>query len=781
MGKAAPLVQVPAHLLDYRGGLAFDQNMRRALAPPPDWLVWQWADERRKLSRKHAKRAGRWRTDVVPFMREPMAFLSARSQVQRIDLMKGAQVSGTETANNWVGYTVELDPTSMLYVSPSLTVTKRTSARIQAMIDEDPEGLGKKILPSRQRDAKNSQFEKHFPNGALYFATAKSAAGLRSTAVERLVLDELEAYPRDVEDEGSTEDVAEARGDTFGDTFKTLAISTPGIDQTSLIKPAHDRGDQRLYMMPCPHCGRLINFRKENLAWDSGKPHTAHYVCQACNRKVEQRHKKTMLPAGIWIPKFLREDPEAMARIEAGDRSQLDEHNATVRRVSYHLPSLYSPLGWLSWAKIAERWEAAEGLPAKMKVIVNTVFGETWVEAGDAPAWESVYARREQGYVMRQVPRDVVFLAAGADPGIDHVVISVWGYGRKRRRFLVDHFRIDGDIHDPETWAQVATARRRLYLHPSGAALPIRMFGVDRNYHPDVVDPWVQEQGDAGVVAVLGRDYLDQFFRWSRRKDKATADTTALTSKARFDYLIVGASYGKLDLYGNLNLRLVEGKERPAGWIALPKDVTPDFCKELVSERLTYDEKKGRRAKGKWVGVGSTRHEALDTAVYPRALASVIGIDRWSDADWEREERRLADAAEAARDLREDKAREFGVPVDEVPWSQVFANLVLPGDRDEEVTMPEEQEEAAPVVRRIDVSAKARAEQVERREIEAAPAPDLLPERKPPEDPADPRYAGVKTGWSRGRKAAPQAGVVGCRADLKGLLAPEARELDHGY
>ncbi|MCP1539743.1 hypothetical protein J2W79_004800 [Methylorubrum extorquens] len=56
--RPGPLVQIPARLLDYRGGLSFDQNMRRSLAPPPDWLVWQWADERRKLSRKHAKRAG---------------------------------------------------------------------------------------------------------------------------------------------------------------------------------------------------------------------------------------------------------------------------------------------------------------------------------------------------------------------------------------------------------------------------------------------------------------------------------------------------------------------------------------------------------------------------------------------------------------------------------------------------------------------------------------------------------------------------------------------------
>ncbi len=385
MPNHQPLVQVSPRLLDYRGGLAFDMNLRKALAPPPDWLVWQWADKKRKLNRKHAKRAGQWSTDVVPFTREIMAMMSARSQVQRLDFMKGAQVSGTETLNNVVGYTIDHAPTSILYVSPSLTVSKRTSARIQAMVDDDPEGLGKKILPSRKRDAKNSQFEKHFPNGALYFATAKSAANLRSTAVEILLLDEFEAYPRDVEEEGSTEDVAEARGDSMGDTFKCVAVSTPAVDQTSQIKPAYLKGDQRFYFMRCPHpeCSRLIYFRKENLAWTAGQPETAHYVCQACDRKIEPRHKTRMMAAGIWIPKFIRENPEAMARIEAGDTTELDAHNAVVLRVSYHLPSLYSPIGWLSWAKIAKRWEEAEGVPPKMKVLINTVFGETYVEAGE--------------------------------------------------------------------------------------------------------------------------------------------------------------------------------------------------------------------------------------------------------------------------------------------------------------------------------------------------------------------------------------------------------------
>nr|WP_129545708.1 terminase gpA endonuclease subunit [Methylorubrum zatmanii] len=83
------------------------------------------------------------------------------------------------------------------------------------------------------------------------------------------------------------------------------------------------------------------------------------------------------MAGGVWIPKALRESPEAMARINAGDRSELDAFNAKSLFRSYHLPSFYSPVGWLAWSKIMLLWEQAEGVAHKMKAVVNTIFGDT--------------------------------------------------------------------------------------------------------------------------------------------------------------------------------------------------------------------------------------------------------------------------------------------------------------------------------------------------------------------------------------------------------------------
>lgn len=742
-------IRIDPSLLQYEGGPELDARLSKAMLPPLDLLVSQWADSSRVLSKKHAKEHGDWNTDRVPHAREIMDCFSARSRVQRVAFMKGAQVAGTESGNNVVGYHISSAPAPMLFVSPTLIVTKRTSARIQAMVDDDPDGLGQLILPARQREAKNSQFEKHFPGGALYFATANSASNLRSTAAKILIFDEVDAYPNDVGGEGGVIDVAEARAFTFGDGAKSFLISTPGVDQTSIIKREYLKGDQRLWMMPCPHCNRRIDFHWGQFAWDEGKPATVVYKCEHCQKPIiEGRHKSKMLARGRWIPKALRESPVAMKRMEAGDWSELEAFNEESVNRSYKLPGFYSPVGWLSWAKIIRLWEEAQGDPTKLKAVTNTHFGETWVEQGEAPAWEAVYGRRTGSYVQRQVPRGVVFLTAGADVGQDHVEISVWGWGKRRQRWLIEHIRIDGLKDDPETWEQVSAAVQRRYLHPTGAVLAIRRFLIDRNYHPEVVDPWVESQDRTVVFALRGSDTLDIPVKRSSRKEKGKGGEWG--QGQRFDYLTVGVSVLKLELYGCLNTKLVEGRDYPPGWIWLPGDITTDWSKQLVSERLEYGKTKGGRRKGKWVTIGSARQEALDTAVYARAGAFLVGWDRWSDHDWAREEATLQRAGKALAIEQDLKRREAGARVDTAgPVPSGIEGLML-AEAGALPVEPEPEETEVPVeIRDGD---------------DEVPAKAAAPEQ-------DPNYAGVRKTWgNRGRGATPwssqgsQAGVVGARS-----------------
>jgi phage terminase large subunit GpA-like protein len=61
----------------------------------PLLTVSEWADRYRVLSQRASSEPGRWRTERKPYLMEIMDCLWPSSPVQRVALMKGAQIGGT--------------------------------------------------------------------------------------------------------------------------------------------------------------------------------------------------------------------------------------------------------------------------------------------------------------------------------------------------------------------------------------------------------------------------------------------------------------------------------------------------------------------------------------------------------------------------------------------------------------------------------------------------------------------------------------------------------------
>src|ERR1035441_7516738 len=97
------------------------------LRPDPDKTVSEWADEHRVLGRVSAGEPGLWRTSRAPYLREIMDAMSPSSPYERVVLMKGAQLGGTEALLNMVGYIIHRAPGPAILVEPTLDLGERFS------------------------------------------------------------------------------------------------------------------------------------------------------------------------------------------------------------------------------------------------------------------------------------------------------------------------------------------------------------------------------------------------------------------------------------------------------------------------------------------------------------------------------------------------------------------------------------------------------------------------------------------------------------------------------
>lgn len=603
-------------LIDFDGAADVVRSWSQGVRPDPDLTVSEWADRHRWLSSRASAEPGRYRTARTPYMREIMDALSPANAVQRVVFMKAAQVGATEAGNCFIGFVMHHAPGPMLAVQPTVELAKRNSRqRIDPLIEESPE-LRVRVKPARSRDAGNTMLSKEFAGGILIMTGANSAVGLRSTPARYIFLDEVDAYPASADEEGDPVTLAEARSLTFAHRRKVFLVSTPTIRGLSRIEREYEASDQRRFFVPCPHCGHEQWLKFERLRWETGRPETAAYHCEGCDRAIAEHHKTAMLEAGEWRPTATAADPTT---------------------VGYHLSALYSPVGWLSWARIARAHDAAQGSDEAIKAFRNTILGETWVETGEAPDWQRLYGRRER-WRPGIVPAGGLFLTAGADVQKDRIEVDVWAWGRSLESWLVDHLVIEGGPDRPEAWADLTALLDRSWTHERGAHLKIARLAIDTGYEAPAVYAWARKVGFPQVAPVKG---VEGFNRSSPVSGPTYVDTAEAGKRLRRGARLwtVAVSTFKAETYRFLRLDrpteedLAEGAAFPPGTVHLPSWIENEWLKQFVAEQLVTVRTKRGFARLEWQKLRE-RNEALDCRVYARAAAWIAGADRWSEARW---------------------------------------------------------------------------------------------------------------------------------------------------
>lgn len=576
-------------------------NFFQGLRPIERITVSEWADKYRFLSPISSAEPGRYRTNRTPYLRDIMDCLSAHDPHKKIVFVKAAQIGGTEAAANFVGYCMHIAPSPIMFVQPTDEMVKRLSkGRIDPLIEMCPE-LKQRVAPSKSRDSNNTITQKSFSGGVLIFAGANSAAGLRSVPIRDLILDEVDAYPQDLDGEGSPIDLATARTRTFPNR-KVFMLSTPTIEGASAIAHEFAETDQNYYHVPCPFCGGMQPLVFANLKWDDGKPETVKYKCAHCGELIAERHKVEMFANGQWVPSKLE--------------------NVSREVIGFHLNSLYSPYGWHKWEQIIRDFLAAKDNPSKLKVFVNTTLGETWAEKGEAPPFKNLYNRREQ-YKTNMIPADVCFLTAGVDVQRDRLELEIVGWCADKRSYSIDYRALEGDTAGVKVWNELANIVNERWPRKDGMEFPIRLMAVDSGYNTTHVYTFCRRFGVDRVIPIKGQDTLGM----AVSPPKSVDITKAGKRVGKMRQWNIGVSFMKSELYACLRLEKDSDGTPPPNYCHFP-EYDEHYFRGITAEEQV---KKIVRGYSKWQWVKRyERNEPLDCRIYARAAAVIIGLDRLS-------------------------------------------------------------------------------------------------------------------------------------------------------
>lgn len=563
------------------------QLLAAAIKPDRALTVSQWSDEYRFLSSKDSSEPGRFRTARTPYLREIMDDLSNTSATERVVFIAGAQVGKSTVGLNWLGYIMHISPGPILAVQPTVDIAKRFSKqRVATMIDETPV-LKERAVDTKYKDSDNTILMKGFPGGTMMMAGANSAAGLRSMPIRYLFCDEIDAYPTDLDNEGSPLALAEKRTTTFN-RRKIFLCSTPTIKDASAIELEFRKGDQQYFHVPCPHCNYMQKLDWKNLKWDEGNPDTTKYACIDCGVLIEERYKTKMLSAGQWVAS------------KTGDG----------KTRSYHLNSLYSPLGWKSWSGIVRDFLQAKDDPVLLKTWVNTTLGETWEDQYSASLDPMNLMGRAEDYTLNNVPVGVIAVTCGVDVQDDRVAVSLYGFGESEETWVLLHQEISGDLSGTEIWDSLDNVRHTPITRADGKKLSVLVTAIDSGGHftQTVYDYARQRRG--AVIAVKGSSQAGKPV--ISKPSKVDFKRNGQTIKNGVELFMIGVDGAKATIYGRLR------KTVGAGAWHFPKHLEQWFYNQLTSEKQIVRYQNGMPRK-QWVKKDSARNEALDTAVYAYA------------------------------------------------------------------------------------------------------------------------------------------------------------------
>ncbi|MER8667644.1 phage terminase large subunit family protein [Mesorhizobium sp. M1156] len=633
-------------------------GLEAASRPVADLTISEWADRYRVVSPESGSPwPGPFKTDRVPYLREPQDCLHPDHPARRVTCRWAAQLGKSTAIENWFGFIVDQAPGSMMIVLPTLEeATKFNRVKLQPTIEASPR-IAHKVMPVNSRDEQGSTTSfKRYAGGFCQIVNAGSSKGLQMVSIKYLAMDEVTGYPRDVDGRGSPRDQARARQKMYGDLAKEWEGSTPGITGECAISGDFEAGDQRYSYVPCPHCGiyQALEFDHMHDA-DPARNLPVHMACIACNGAILDGHKAEMNARAYWIARRVHEGeepvPEAIPPTDI-DRWRCDPCEGRCRdwQPSYHLWAASAPRE--RFADIWNRFKDAEGDTTKLRTFYQQDLALPYDPGGVAVEWEKIVeAARKFPFPQGIIPAEAGIIVSAADVQGYGIKWSVWAIGPRDRAWLIDRQVFMGapDQVD-DAWIELADALGKTYRTAGGGEKGIDLSGVDSGFATDRVYRFCASRPN--VYALDGRHPIG--LPWLGTPVKKDIRDQRKRSVAKVMLYPVGLYDIKTSVMAAL-ANFVLGPDERGSWprntIHLSNELCDDeFAKEMTAERLVDPDEEARatvsrrarnlispKAPREWKRILGRANDWFDTTVYAFALAwhlkhkRRLNTERWAD------------------------------------------------------------------------------------------------------------------------------------------------------
>lgn len=533
-----------------------------------------WAEDRYILPKETAELSGPWSNDYVPYLIDPMRWLSDMA-TRQVTLCACTQSAKTELGNILIGRTIDVNPAPTLIVMPRENdANRRIATRLRPMFKSTPSllrHLGGKL------DNLNIGKETILDNMILYIAWANSPAALADNPVCIVILDEAGKFPQSTGKEADPYSLSKKRQRTFRTRSKLLITSSP-VGEGDIFDAEFMKGDMNEWFARCPCCGVSHIMRQVNLKVDKTKSGDwlhpeiyragghARYVCPACSNPWDEYQRWDAVSSGRYAPWGCAVD--TAGRI-VGKIPLTSHHSCRVSAFMLH--PVFQTMDDLAgdWANAIMAKKVGNVKP--LQDYINSQLAEPWKETEKATSRKQLQFHIGT-YRQGTVPAGVQMLSCGVDIQIDHVWVTVDGWGYLSEAWSIFDGRLEtGDTSELENLEVLRRFLKTPWVSPDNPDIPFFIYrtAIDVGYRPEVIKDFCRQCTELNLMQVRGDDSV------RTRPFRATK--------------IAGGTMIRYDLnireYKNRLYRLLFDSAVPGpGYWHLSKDTTEETLNHLTSE-----------------------------------------------------------------------------------------------------------------------------------------------------------------------------------------------------